>query len=75
MSESQVDLVEQQFELGVVKKRSFKSNVANGQARVDVLSKKVNYEIVEGFYLMIWVYKDFGQKIIAVDDEWALLDT
>ena len=45
MSESQVALVEKQFELGVVKKTDLlKAKVASGQARVDALNKKVNYE-------------------------------
>ena len=72
MSESQVDLVKQQFELGVVKKTDLlKANVANGQARVDVLNKKVNYENTRRVLFNDMGLQDFGQEIIAVDDEWV----
>jgi len=72
MSESQVDLVEQQFELGVVKKTDLlKASVANGQARVDLLNKKVNYDNSRRVLFNDMGLQDFGQKIIAVDDEWV----
>tara|TARA_Y100000816_G_scaffold70390_1_gene47124 strand:+ start:645 stop:2039 length:1395 start_codon:yes stop_codon:yes gene_type:complete len=72
MSESQVDLVEKQFELGVVKKTDLlKANVANGQARVDVLNKKVNYENSRRVLFNDMGLQDFGQEIIAVDGEWV----
>ena len=72
MSESQVDLVEKQFELGVVKKTDLlKANVANGQARVDVLNKKVNYENSRRVLFNDMGLQDFGQEIIAVDEEWV----
>ena len=72
MSESQVDLVEQQFELGVVKKTDLlKATVANGQARVDLLNKKVNYENNRRVLFNDMGLQDFGQEIIAVDDEWV----
>ena len=72
MSESQVDLVEKQFELGVVKKTDLlKANVANGQARVDVLNKKVNYENSRRVLFNDMGLQDFGQQIIAVDEEWV----
>ena len=68
MSESQVDLVEKQFELGVVKKTDLlKANVANGQARVDLLNKKVNYENSRRVLFNDMGLQDFGQKISAVD--------
>ena len=71
MSESQVDLVKQQFELGAVKKTDLlKANVANGQARVDVLNKKVNYENSRRVLFNDMGLQDFGQEIIAIDDEW-----
>ena len=72
MSESQVDLVKQQFELGVVKKTDLlKANVANGQARVDVLNKKVNYENSRRVLFNDMGLQDFGQEITAVGDEWV----
>ena len=72
MSESQVGLVEKQFELGVVKKTDLlKANVANGQARVDVLNKKVNYENSRRVLFNDMGLQDFGQEIIAVDGEWV----
>ena len=72
MSESQVDLVEKQFELGFVKKTDLlKANVANGQARVDVLNKKVNYENSRRVLFNDMGLQDFGQEITAVDGEWV----
>ena len=72
MSESQVDLVEKQFELGVVKKTDLlKANVANGQALVDMLNKKVNYENSRRVLFNDMGLQDFGQKISAVDEEWV----
>ena len=72
MSESQVDLVEKQFELGFVKKTDLlKANVANGQARVDVLNKKVNYENSRRVLFNDMGLQDFGQEITAVDEEWV----
>ncbi|OUX30287.1 MAG: hypothetical protein CBE24_06875, partial [bacterium TMED264] len=69
MSESQVDLVEKQFELGFVKKTDLlKANVANGQARVDVLNKKVNYENSRRVLFNDMGLQDFGQEITAVDE-------
>ena len=72
MSESQVDLVEKQFELGVVKKTDLlKANVANGQALVDMLNKKVNYENSRRVLFNDMGLQDFGQKISAVDEKWV----
>ncbi len=72
MSESQVDLVQKQFELGVVKKTDLlKANVANGQARVDLLNKKVNYENSRRVLFNDMGLQEFGQKITAVDEEWV----
>ena len=72
MSESQVDLVEKQFELGFVKKTDLlKANVANGQALVDMLNKKVNYENSRRVLFNDMGLQDFGQKISAVDEEWV----
>ena len=72
MSESQVDLVKKQFELGVVKKTDLlKANVANGQARVDVLNKKVNYENSRRVLFNDMGLQDFGQSITPVDEDWV----
>ena len=72
MSEGQVSLVEQQFELGVVKKTDLlKANVAYGQARVDALNKKVNYENNRRVLFNDMGLQDFGQKITAMDEKWV----
>ena len=71
MSSDQVSLVEKQFELGVVNKTDLlKANVAYGQARVEALNKKVNYENSRRVLFNDMGLQDFGQKIIAVDEEW-----
>ena len=72
MSESQVALVKKQFDLGVVKKTDLlKANVANGQARVDVLYKKVNYENSRRVLFNDMGLQDFGQSITAIDEDWV----
>ena len=72
MSESQVALVEKQFELGVVKKTDLlKAKVASGQARVDALNKKVNYENSRRVLFNDMGLQDFGQKITVVDEGWV----
>ena len=72
MSKSQVALVEKQFELGVVKKTDLlKAKVASGQARVDALNKKVNYENSRRVLFNDMGLQDFGQKIIVIDDGWV----
>ena len=72
MSESQVALVEKQFELGVVKKTDLlKAKVASGQARVDALNKKVNYENSRRVLFNDMGLQDFGQKITVMDEVWV----
>ena len=72
MSESQVALVEKQFELGVVKKTDLlKAKVASGQARVDALNKKVNYENNRRVLFNDMGLQDFGQKITVMDEVWV----
>ena len=72
MSESQVALVQKQFELGVVKKTDLlKAKVASGQARVDALNKKVNYENSRRVLFNDMGLQDFGQKITVVDEGWV----
>ena len=71
MSDRQVTLVEKQFDLGVVKKTDLlKANVAHGQARVDLLNKKVNYENSRRVLFNDMGLQDFGQKITAIDEKW-----
>ena len=71
MSESQVALVEKQFELGVVKKTDLlKAKVASGQARVDALNKKVNYENSRRVLFNDMGLQDFGQNITVMDEDW-----
>ena len=65
MSESQVDLVEQQFELGVVKKTDLLKAISLSQARVDLLNKKVNYENNRRvLFNDNRVYKTLGKKLL-----------
>ena len=72
MSDRQVTLVEKQFDLGVVKKTDLlKANVAHGQARVDLLNKKVNYENSRRVLFNDMGLQDFGQKITAIDERWV----
>ena len=72
MSESQVALVEKQFELGVVKKTDLlKAKVASGQARVDALNKKVNYENSRRVLFNDMGLQDFGQNITVMDEDWV----
>ena len=72
MSDRQVTLVEKQFDLGVVKKTDLlKANVAHGQARVDLLNKKVNYENSRRVLFNDMGLQDFGQKITAIDEKWV----
>ena len=71
MSEDQVSLVEKQFELGVVKKTDLlKANVAQGQARVEALNKKVNYENSRRVLFNDMGLQDFGQSITAIEERW-----
>ena len=71
MSEDQVSLVEKQFELGVVKKTDLlKANVAQGQARVEALNKKVNYENSRRVLFNDMGLQDFGQSITAMEERW-----
>jgi len=72
MSGQQVSLVEKQFELGVVKKTDLlKANVAQGQARVDALNKKINLENSRRVLFNDMGLQDFGQKIKVIDEEWT----
>ena len=62
LSNQQVSLVKQQFELGAVRKTDLlKAEVAKGQGRVDVLNRKTALNLFG---------MDFGQTINAIADEW-----
>lgn len=71
MSTQQVELVQKQFELGVVKKTDLlKAEVAQGQARVDVLARKTNLENARRVLFNDMGLQDFGQPITAIDEKW-----
>ena len=73
MSNQQVSLVKKQFDLGVVKRTDLlKAEVAQGQARVDVLNKKTNLENSRRILFNDMGLQDFGQPITAMDDEWGV---
>ena len=72
MSEQQVSLVKKQYDLGVVKKTDLlKAEVAQGQARVDVLTRKTNHQNARRVLFNDMGLQDFGQSIMAVDQEWV----
>ena len=73
MSNQQVSLVKKQFDLGVVKRTDLlKAEVAQGQARVDVLNKKTSFENSRRILFNDMGLQDFGQPITAMDDEWVV---
>ena len=73
MSNQQVSLVKKQFDLGVVKRTDLlKAEVAQGQARVDVLNKKTSLENSRRILFNDMGLQDFGQPITAMDDEWEV---
>ena len=71
MSVKQVSLVKKQFDLGVVKRTDLlKAEVAQGQARVDMLNKKTNLQNARRILFNDMGLQDFGQEIIAAEKEW-----
>jgi len=71
MSVQQVSLVKKQFDLGVVKRTDLlKAEVAQGQARVDMLNKKTNLQNARRILFNDMGLQDFGQEIIAAEKEW-----
>ena len=71
MSVQQVSLVKKQFDLGVVKRTDLlKAEVAQGQARVDMLNKKTNLQNARRILFNDMGLQDFGQEITAVEKEW-----
>ena len=72
MSQQQVDLVEQQFNLGVVRKTDYlKAKVAEGQAKVDLLNKKTSLANSRRVLFNNMGLQDFGQSILASDKNWV----
>ncbi len=72
MSDQQVSLVKKQYDLGVVKRTDLlKAEVAQGQAKVDVLNRQTNLENARRVLFNDMGLQDFGQPITAVEDEWV----
>ena len=72
MSEQQVSLVQKQFDLGVVKRTDLlKAKVAQGQARVEVLSRQSNLDNARRVLFNDMGLQDFGQPITAREDTWT----
>ncbi len=72
MSEQQVELVQKQYDLGVVKKTDLlKGQVAKGKARVDVLTRKTNLQNSRRVLFNDMGLQDFGQTIDPVDLKWT----
>lgn len=73
MSEQQVSLVQKQFDLGVVKRTDLlKAKVAQGQARVEVLSRQTNLDNARRVLFNDMGLQDFGQPITAREDTWTV---
>ena len=71
MSDQQVSLVKKQYDLGVVKRTDLlKAEVAQGQAKVDVLNRQTNLENTRRVLFNDMGLQDFGQPITAVENEW-----
>ena len=71
MSVQQISLVKKQFDLGVVKRTDLlKAEVAQGQARVDMLNKKTNLQNARRILFNDMGLQDFGQEITSVEKEW-----
>jgi outer membrane protein TolC len=71
MSTQQVSLVKKQFDLGVVKRTDLlKAQVAQGQARVDMLNKKTSLQNSRRILFNDMGLQDFGQSIVAIEKEW-----
>ena len=73
MSNQQVDLVKKQFDIGLVKRTDLlKAQVAKGQAEVDAINKKINLENSRRILFNDMGLQDFGQNIIAIDQDWTM---
>ena len=75
VSTQQVSLVKKQFDLGVVKRTDLlKAEVAQGQARVDMLNKKTSLQNARRILFNDMGLQDFGQEITATENEWKAPD-
>ncbi len=73
MSNQQVVLVKKQYDLGVVKRTDLlKADVAQGQAKVELLSRKTNLENARRVLFNDMGLQDFGQDITAIEKEWIV---
>ena len=72
LSNQQVSLVIQQFDLGAVRKTDLlKAEVAKGQGRVDGLNRKTALNNARRQLFNHMGMMDFGQSINAVSDKWS----
>ena len=72
VSEQQVSLVQKQFDLGVVKRTDLlKAEVAQGQAKVEALSRQTNLDNARRVLFNDMGLQDFGQPITAREDKWS----
>tara|TARA_B100000214_G_scaffold131992_1_gene93831 strand:- start:707 stop:2044 length:1338 start_codon:yes stop_codon:yes gene_type:complete len=73
MSNQQVTFVKKQFDLGLIKKTDLlKAEVAQGQARIDLLNLKTDLQNARRILFNDMGLQDFGQEITATDDEWVI---
>ena len=73
MSTQQVSLVKKQFDLGVVKRTDMlKAEVAEGQARVDLLNKKSALQNARRILFNDMGLQDFGQQITVSESDWVI---
>ena len=73
MSEQQVSIVNEKFDLGVIKRSDLlKAQVAQGQAKVDVLNKRITLENSRRNLFNDMGLQDFGQTINAIDEDWVM---
>ena len=73
VSLQQVSLIKNQFDLGSVKKTDLlKAQVAQGQARVDMLNNKTRLQNARRVLFNDMGLQDFGQKINVSDSDWNI---
>ena len=71
VSLQQVSLIKNQFDLGSVKKTDLlKAQVAQGQARVDMLNNETRLQNARRVLFNDMGLQDFGQKIYVSDGDW-----
>ena len=73
VSLQQVSLIKNQFDLGSVKKTDLlKAQVAQGQARVDMLNNKTRLQNARRVLFNDMGLQDFGQEINVSDSDWNI---